>query len=317
MLNRRHLRIKALQSIFAWHNNEKSDITSSQKAMLKSIDDVYQMYISMLSLLVDVSEYTAVDAEERSNKHLPSEEDLNPNLKLLNNKFIYLVKQNTDYVAYVNKYQINWHSDPELVKSIFNKLKETAEYKAYLADSNEETIESSKEIVKFIFRKILLKDVNVLQSFEDNFINWPVDREAMQGMVAKTIKSFVYENPNENQLTPICQDWKEDSEFVKDLFTYTIKNEKKYQEMIAERTKNWESERIALMDTILMKMAICELMNFPSIPVKVTINEYLDLSKEYSTPKSNTFINGILDKILNDLKKSNHLKKTGRGLMED
>ncbi|SFG74566.1 transcription antitermination factor NusB [Pedobacter insulae] len=316
MLNRRHLRIKALQNIFAWQMTEKKDSVSSQKALMQSIDSVYEMYVRMLALIVDVTEYTANDAVERANKHLPTAEDLSPNQKLLHNKFAVVLKQNPEYSALVNKYQINWHSDPELVKSIFIKLKDTKEYAAYLAEE-EETLESSKEIIKFIFRKVLLKNLNIIQAFEDKFINWPVDSEVMKGMIAKTLKNFTQEDPFKNKLTPISADWDEDSRFVKDLFAYTIKNDNAYQELIAERTKNWESERIALMDTILMKMAICELMNFPSIPVKVTINEYLELSKDYSTPKSNSFINGILDKILNDLKRTNSIKKLGRGLIED
>lgn len=316
MLNRRHLRIKALQNIYAWHMTEKKDSVSSQKTLMESIDNVYEMYIRMLALLVDVTEYTAIDAIERANKHLPTAEDLNPNQKLFHNKFIEILKKNPEYTALVNKYQVNWHADPELVKSIFIKLKETKEYEAYLAEEVE-TLDSSKEIIKFIFRKILLKNLNIVQAFEDKFINWPVDREVMQGMIAKTLKNFTFEDPFKNKLTPISADWTEDSRFVKDLFAYTLKNDGAYQELIAERTKNWESERIALMDTILMKMAICEMMNFPSIPVKVTINEYLELSKDYSTPKSNSFINGILDKILNDLKRSNSIKKIGRGLIEE
>ena len=316
MLNRRHLRIKALQNVFAWQMTETKDTLSSQKALMKSIDSVYEMYINMLALLVDVTEYTAIDAIERANKLLPTSEDLNPNQKLLNNKFILVLKQNPDFIAFINKYKVNWSADPDLVKSVFIKLKESKEYEAYLADENE-TLESSKEIIKFIFRKILLKNPNVVQIFEENFINWAVDREVMQGMIAKTIKGFVSEDPFANKLTPISQDWEEDSKFVKDLFIHTLKNDEHYQSLIAERTKNWESDRIALMDTILMKMAICELMNFPSIPVKVTINEYLDLAKDFSTPKSNSFINGILDKILGDLKRTNSIKKLGRGLIEE
>lgn len=284
---------------------------------MKSIDDVNEMYIRMLALIVDVTEYTETDAIERANKHIRTQEDLNPNKKLLFNKFACVLKENPAYVAAVNKYQVNWFSDPDLVKSVFNKLKESKEYEAYLSDDKDETLENSKEIIKFIFRKVLLKNANVLQAFEDKFINWQVDREVMQGMVAKTLKNFESEDAFKNELTPISADWPEDSVFVKDLFAYTLKNDDKYQELIAERTKNWESERIALMDTILMKMAICELMNFPSIPVKVTINEYLDLSKDYSTPKSNSFINGILDKILNDLKRTSSIKKTGRGLIDE
>jgi N utilization substance protein B len=316
MLNRRHLRIKALQNIFAWHMTDKKDLISSKKSLMKSIDDVYEMYIRMLALLSEITEYTAIDAIERANKHFPTAEDLNPNQKLLHNKFIVLLQKNPEFKASVNKYQVNWNADPEFLKTIYNKLKASPEYIAYLNDEND-GLEESKEIIKFIFRKIILKSLNIIQSFEDKFINWSVDKEVMQGMVAKTLKNFTSEDPFKNKLTPISADWEEDSKFVEDLFVYTLKNNVQYQEMIAERTKNWESERIALMDTILMKMAICEMLNFPSIPVKVTINEYLDLSKDYSTPKSNSFINGILDKILSDLKRTNSINKVGRGLIEE
>ncbi|MBB5436873.1 N utilization substance protein B [Pedobacter sp. AK017] len=295
---------------------DKKDLASSKKALMQSIDNVYEMYIWMLSLLVEVTEYTGIDATERANKHLPTAEDLNPNLKLLNNKFAVTLKKNPDFSAAVHKYKINWMADPEFVKAIFNTLKVTPEYATYLADENND-LEESKTIIKFIFRKVILKSHNIIQAFEDRFINWSVDKEVMQGMVAKTIKNFTSEDPFKNKLTPISQDWAEDSKFVEDLFVHTLKSDKEYQGLIAERTKNWESERIALMDTILMKMAICELMNFPSIPVKVTINEYLDLSKDYSTPKSNSFINGILDKILGDLKRTNSIHKIGRGLIEE
>ncbi|MES2827998.1 MAG: transcription antitermination factor NusB [Bacteroidota bacterium] len=295
---------------------DKRDLASAKKALLQSIDNVYEMYIWMLSLLVEVTDYTGIDAAERANKHLPTKEDLNPNLKLLNNKFAVVLKENPEFISSVNKYKINWMSDPEFVKTVFNTLKVTPEYLTYLAE-DDNSLEGSKTIIKFIFRKIILKSHNIIQVFEDKFINWSVDKEVMQGMVAKTIKNFISDDPFVNKLTPISQDWDEDKKFVEDLFLYTLKNDKDYQTYIAERTKNWESERIALMDTILMKMAICELLNFPSIPVKVTINEYLDLSKDYSTPKSNSFINGILDKIMGDLKRNNSIKKLGRGLIEE
>ncbi|MEJ2879889.1 transcription antitermination factor NusB [Pedobacter sp. GR22-6] len=295
---------------------DKRELASAKKALMLSIDNVYEMYIWMLSLLVEVTEYTSIDAIERANKHLPTAEDLNPNMKLLNNKFTVTLKANPDFNAAVHKYKINWMADPEFVKAIFNTLKVTPEYAAYLADEDN-SLEESKTIIKYIFRKVILKSHNIIQAFEDKFINWSVDKEVMQGMVAKTLKNFTSEDPFANKLTPISQDWEEDSKFVEDLFAYTLRNDKDYQALIADRTKNWESERIALMDTILMKMAICELLNFPSIPVKVTINEYLDLSKDYSTPKSNSFINGILDKIMGDLKRTNSITKIGRGLIEE
>jgi len=295
---------------------DKKDIKGDLKTLMQSIDSVYEMYIWMLSLLVEVTEFTANDAAERANKHIKTAEDLNPNLKLLHNKFSLLLQQNPEYIAAIKKYKVDWGFDPEIRKTVYNSLKSSKEYADYLADENE-SLESSKDIIKYIFRKILLKNQAILQVFEEKFINWQVDHEVMKGMVAKTLKNFTNEDPFKNKLTEISADWIEDSKFVQDLFVYTLQNDAKYQEMIADRTKNWESERIALMDTILMKMAICELLNFPSIPVKVTINEYLELSKDYSTPKSNSFINGILDKILGDLKKTNTIKKLGRGLIED
>ncbi|WP_175634007.1 transcription antitermination factor NusB [Pedobacter ghigonis] len=316
MLNRRHLRIKALQNIFAWHMADKKDIKGDLKTLMQSIDSVYEMYIWMLSLMVEVTEFTANDAAERQNKFIKTAEDINPNMKLLHNKFSVLLQQNPDYVAAVKKYKVDWGFDPEIRKTVYNALKASKEYADYLADPNE-SLESSKDIIKYIFRKIILKSQAIIQVFEEKFINWQVDHEVMKGMVAKTLKNFTSDDPFKNKLTEISADWVEDSKFVQDLFVHTLQNDAKYQDMIADRTKNWESERIALMDTILMKMAICELLNFPSIPVKVTINEYLELSKDYSTPKSNSFINGILDKILGDLKKNNTIKKIGRGLIED
>ncbi|WP_184466842.1 transcription antitermination factor NusB [Pedobacter sp. AK013] len=316
MLNRRHLRIKALQNIFAWHMADKKDIKGDLKTLMQSIDSVYEMYIWMLSLMVEVTEFTANDAAERANKFIKTAEDINPNMKLLHNKFSVLLQQNPEYVSAIKKYKVDWGFDPEIRKTVYNSLKASKEYADYLADPNE-SLESSKDIIKYIFRKIILKNQAILQVFEEKFINWQVDHEVMKGMVAKTLKNFTSEDPFKNKLTEISADWIEDSKFVQDLFVHTLQNDAKYQEMIADRTKNWESERIALMDTILMKMAICELLNFPSIPVKVTINEYLELSKDYSTPKSNSFINGILDKILGDLKKNNTIKKIGRGLIED
>jgi len=316
MLNRRHLRIKALQNIFAWHMADKKDIKGDLKTLMQSIDSVYEMYIWMLSLMVEVTEFTANDAAERANKFIKTAEDINPNMKLLHNKFSVLMQQNPEYVSAVKKYKVDWGFDPEIRKTVYNSLKASKEYADYLVDPNE-SLESSKDIIKYNFRKIILKNQAILQVFEEKFINWQVDHEVMKGMVAKTLKNFTSEDPFKNKLTEISADWVEDSKFVQDLFVHTLQNDAKYQEMIADRTKNWESERIALMDTILMKMAICELLNFPSIPVKVTINEYLELSKDYSTPKSNSFINGILDKILGDLKKNNTIKKIGRGLIED
>ena len=316
MLNRRHLRVKVLQALYAYHQSDNKEIKQYEKSMLQSVDMVYEMYIWMLSLISEVVEYAATDAEERKHKHLPTAEDLNPQLKLLENRFIASLKKNDEYLAALKKYKISWTFEPELAKSLFTILKNSPEYAEYL-QKTDDTLQTDKDIIKFIFKKVILKSLLAEQVFEDKFIFWPVDRDVLQALIAKTFKNFSNDDYKLNKLAEVTGNWAEDKEFIIDLFQQSIRYDEKYQEMISKKTQNWEPERIAMMDTLLMKMAIAEFINFTSIPVKVTINEYLEISKEFSTPKSNSFINGILDKILYELKADNIIKKTGRGLIED
>jgi N utilization substance protein B len=314
MLNRRHLRVKALQVLYSYQQSQVKEILPYEKALLQSVDKVYEMYIWLLSLLIEVADYSIIDAEERANKFLPSEEDLNASVKIQNNLFITSLSQNPEYLAAVKKYKISWDFDPEVRKSIFISLKASEEYKTFLG-LTDHTIQKDKDIIKFIFKKLILKSPGIEQIFEEKFINWSVDKDVLQALVAKTFKNFSSVNPEENKLAEICPNWDEDKPFLIDLLKKVISFEKEYQELIAQKTKNWDSERIALMDTLLMRMAITELIHFSTIPIKVTMNEYIEISKEFSTPKSNSFINGILDKILADLKSAGKLRKTGKGLL--
>jgi N utilization substance protein B len=315
MLNRRHLRVKVLQSLYAYYQSEKKDIRLHEKALIQSVESVHEMYIWMLSLINDVVGYAEIDAVGRANKHLPTEADLTPNLKLMNNTFIKSLDNNKEFLVAVKKYKVAWDFDPELTKSLFTTLKNSTDYAAYL-EKTDDSVHSDKDIIKFIFKKVILKSSLAEQVFEDRFIYWPVDRDVLQALIAKTFKNFAYEDPTKNKLAETVVNWVEDREYIIDLFNLTIRYDKEFQEMITAKTQNWEPERIAMMDTLLMKMALAEFMYFHSIPVKVTINEYLEISKEFSTPKSNSFINGILDKILAELKAENKLKKAGRGLVE-
>jgi len=262
-----------------------------------------------------VAQYSDVDATALANKYLPTADDLKPNLKILGNTFITSLNKNKEYLAAAKKYKIAWDFDPELTKSLFATLKTSADYKAYL-EKTDDTVHSDKDIIKHIFKKVILKSLLAEQVFEDKFIYWPVDRDVLQAMIAKTFKNFAYEEPEKNKLAEVVVNWEEDQDFITKLFQYSIRYDDDFQVMIGNKTQNWEPERIAMMDTLLMKMALAEFMYFPSIPVKVTINEYLEISKEFSTPKSNSFINGILDKILAELKSEGKVKKTGRGLIE-
>lgn len=313
MLNRRHLRVKVMQTLYAFSLSENKQVKDFEKALLNSVDEVHQMYIWALNLLDEVAEYVLIDAEGRANKFLPTEKDKIYTTKLNSNSFIESLRQNRAYLENVKKYKVSWLFDPEIVRSIFAQLKGTPEYMAYL-QQEDRSIAAEKDIIKFIFKKIILKSPEIEQAFETKFINWPVDKEVLQAMVAKTFKNFSSENPAENRLADLTPNWEEDREFIVELLKLTIRNRDEYQQLISVKTKNWEADRIALLDTLLMQMAICELMNFSTIPVKVTINEYIELSKAFSTAKSNTFINGILDKILTELTQQGRIQKLGRGL---
>ncbi len=302
-----------MQVLYAYQQAETKNTTLFEKNLLANIDKVFEMYISILALIVDVTKYAEIDAIERSNKHLPTHEDLNANLKVLDNLFIKSLLNNTQYLAAIKKYKTSWSFDPELEKSLFMTLKASDEYKVYL-ENPEQDLHSDKDLIKFIFKKVILKSTLAQQALEDLHINWQVDQDVLQAMIAKTLKNFST-TESENQLAQISANWMEDKEFVLDLFQKTIANDAVFHQLISDKTKNWEADRIAMMDVILMKMSLSEMLYFTSIPVKVTINEYLEIAKEFSTPKSNSFINGILDKILEDLQKQNKIKKFGRGLL--
>jgi N utilization substance protein B len=302
-----------MQTLYAYSLSEDKQVKDFEKALLKSVEEVNEMYIWTLNLFDEVAEYVVLDAESRAAKFLPTEKDKVLTTKLNTNTFIESLRQNRTYLELVKKYKVSWGFDPEIVRSIFAELKDSEAYLSYLHEEDR-SIAVEKDIIKHIFKKIVLKKTEIEHSFEERFINWPVDKEVLQALIAKTFKNFSSENPAMNKLADLTPNWDEDREFILELLKTTIRHADEYQALIAEKTKNWESDRIALMDTLLMRMAISELINFPSIPVKVTINEYIELSKLFSTMKSNTFINGILDKILADLTKQGRIRKSGRGL---
>lgn len=314
MLNRRQLRVKVLQTLYAYEQADIKEVKPFEKALIKDIDSVNEMYFYSLALLIQVADYSLIDAEDRANKHLPSAEDLNAPTKLSDNIFIKALRNNPQYLAGLKQHKISWSTEPLIDKTIFALLKSSAEYSEYIKAA-EHTIHSDKEIVKYIFRKILLKTPEIEELFEAKFINWPVDKEVLKGMMAKTFKNFTDEDPKANKLAELLQNDKEDREFVIDLFNKSIAYTEEAMALIGNKTTNWDAERIALMDVLLMRMAITELIHFSSIPVKVSINEYIEISKEFSTPKSNTFINGVLDKILDKLKAEKKIQKFGRGLI--
>ncbi|TAE35423.1 MAG: transcription antitermination protein NusB [Sphingobacteriales bacterium] len=311
MLNRRQLRVKVFQSLYAYQLAENKDVSKHQKTLNTAVEQVFAMYIGLLDLIVAVINYADTDATEGLNKYIPSDADLNPNLKILNNLFVDALLKNEAYLQAVKKHKPQLSADVELVKSLFASLKIADDYNKYVSISTH-TLTTDKDIVKFIFKKIILKSPLAIQAFEDDFISWTIDLEVLKAMFAKTLKNF--SEGGSYALAQISADWAEDKAFITDLLYKTVSNDSVFQAFIANKTKNWDAERIALSDIIIMKMALSEFMFFASIPIKVSMNEYLDIAKEYSTPKSNAFINGILDKILADLTVENKIRKFGRGL---
>lgn len=304
-----------MQILYAYSLSEDKNIVSFEKNLLKNVNEVDEMYIWTLNLLDEVAEHVLINVEGIANKWIQTDKDKTySSTKLNTNTFIDSLRQNRTYLEKVKKFDVDWNYDPEIVRSIFAQLKESEVYLEYL-QLEDRSIAAEKDIIKYIFKKIILKSANVEQALEERFINWQVDKEVLQAMIAKTFKNFSSEVPGKNNLAELTPSWIEDRDFILDLLQFTIKFSKEYQSLISAKTKNWESDRIALIDNLLMQMAITELINFPTIPVKVTINEYIELSKAFSTAKSSTFINGILDKILSDLNAQKRIKKEGRGLI--
>lgn len=314
MLNRRNLRVKVLETLYAYSVSDDKEIKKFEKQLLKNVELVDQMYIWTLNLLDEAAGYVTIDAESRANKFIPDERDKIYTTKLDSNTFIESLRRNKTYLERVKRYKVDWSFDPEIVRVIFSKLKDTEEYLDYLKNEDR-SIDSEKNIIRYIFRQIILKTPEIDQSFEALFLHWITDKEVLKAMVAKTFKNFSSENPSENRLVEITPNWEEDRYFVIQLLQQTIRYEHEYQNLISENAKNWDSDRLALMDTLIMRMALVEFEHFSEIPIKVTLNEYIDLAKQYSTHKSGVFVNGILNKILVDFKEQGRVNKHGRGLI--
>jgi transcription antitermination protein NusB len=304
-----------MQALYAFLQADNSDLPKAEKQLHASIDKVYELYIFILSLLPELADFAAKSQEEAKQKRLPTKEDLNPNTKFADNKLSAAMAANLAFQRAINTYKISWSNEQELVKKIFLEVKSSELYANYMSLGESNFIQDRDFMAKVV--KTILEDFEPLNYFfEEKSIIWTDDFDLAFSMAIKTIRAIQEAKPEESFLLPLYKDEPDDKNFMLDLFRKTILNNEKYEKLIGEKTQNWEVERIALMDVLLMKMAITEILNFSNIPTKVSLNEYIELSKNYSTPKSQIFVNGILDKLLADFKNSGELKKTGRGLME-
>jgi transcription antitermination protein NusB len=319
MLSRRLLRIKVLQALYAHFVSENDRIDNGERQLFVSIEKLFDLFVYQFSLLVEVVDFARQRMEEAKTKFLPTPEELNPNPRFTDNRFIAQLTHNRDYRRQVDLLKINWSEEDDLIRKLNNQIRESEDYAKFL--EQDDSYEADKDILIKIFHNIICQSEVLKSIYEEKCIYWADDFDTITVQVQKTIKETP-EGWDEFELLPRfiendkVTDKNEDREFVSALYRKTILNSSVYDEIITRKADNWDFERIALMDIILLKMAIAELLEFPSIPVKVTLNEYIELSKNFSTPKSKVFINGILDNLINEFKASKRIQKTGRGLME-
>ncbi len=285
---------------------------------MASITKVNELIIHQLSFLIELRDFAAKRTEENKKKFFPTDEDLNPRFNFIENKVLEKIEDNRDFRKQHDKLKINWSEEQEMVRKAYRLLRDAKFYQKYL-DLAEPSYEQDAEVLERIIKKVLI-DFELLEYYyESKSVFWAFDSYLTANfLLIKVIHSFG-SGENEYKMLPTVLrevEGDDDRKFMLDLFRMTILHSSEYEEMIDEKAKNWELERIALMDTLLIKMALAELLEFPSIPVKVSLNEYIDISKYYSSAKSKVFINGILDKLIMDLKEKKMIKKTGRGLME-
>jgi len=313
MISRRLLRIKVLQVLYAYYTAEHKDLRISEKELHFSINKSYELYNYLLLLIRDIIIYARSRMEIAANKRIPTFEDLNPNLRFVNNRLVAQLADNNQLNQYLGKNHISWVKYPELIKELYGLILDSPEYSEFMALTDGGYAEDKKFVSK-IYSDIILPNESFSQVLEEQSIYWNDDLEYVISMVLKTVKKFAESDGPDKELLELYKN-KEDRDFVIELFRKTVIKRKDCLELIDSTASNWDLERIAFMDILIMQLAITELLEFPSIPTKVTLNEYLDISKFYSTEKSNNFINGVLDKIMAHLKENDSIRKTGRGLI--
>lgn len=317
MLNRRQLRIKVLQVLYAHYQSGNDDLYKTKKHLLKSIDQMYDLYLYLLLTFPELKMRAEKRIEENKKKILPTEEDLNPNPKFIENRIIKVIENQPTLRSEAENRKVNWRGDEkqELFRKMFHAIRESETFFEFM-NNEENSFEDDKEFMIQLFKNEIANFPGLYDFFEEKSVDWLDDIDLMCSMVIKTIKKFKEGEDVENQILPLYKPDDDEKEFIEQLLFASVKNEKEHLALIDELTQNWELERIAKIDVLLMQMAIAELQEFKTIPEKVTLNEYIEISKFYSTPKSGVFINGVLDKAIARLKKEGKIKKVGRGLIK-
>jgi N utilization substance protein B len=265
------------------------------------------MYNYLLLLMVEIKRQAEKKLNAAKSKLLPTAEELYPNRKFVDNRFIAQLEINTQLLQFAETQKKTWDNEPEFIKGLCEKIMDSDIYKEYMA-AETSSYEEDREVWRKIYKKIIFNNADLDQVLEDQSLYWNDDKEIVDTFVLKTIKRFDEKNGSKQELLPEFKD-EDDKDFARRLFRRTILNADYYRHLISENTRNWDLDRVAFMDVIIMQIALAELLSFPNIPISVSLNEYVEIAKLYSTPKSGAFINGTLDGIVKILQKDNKLTK--------
>lgn len=313
MISRRILRIKILQLLYAFFQSDEGSVSKSEKELFFSIQKTYDLYHYLLLLILDITDYANSRIEIARQKRIPTREDLNPNTKFVDNLVINQLRTNRQLNQYLSHTKMSWVNHPELIKKLHNRIRMAPFFKEYM-EQPERSYDEDKKVIMEIFNSEIINAEALYQTLEEQSIYWNDEVEFVVSMISKTLKGFRLSDAENAELMPLFKN-EDDREYARDLFRKAIVHKEEYRKLVESFTENWDVERIAYMDFLILEAAITEAVEFPSIPTRVTINEYLEIAKFYSTEKSSMFINGLLDKIFRHLKEEKKIVKTGRGLI--
>ena len=313
MISRRHIRLKVMQSLYSYFSNPNNEMAISEKEMLKDIRSIAELHIIIISFILEIHKYAIYFMEDNKSKYRPSSEDLNPNTKFVNNKIISVFKEDEILMKKVSRLSGIWSKgDLDIVRKVFVEMLKSEQYKNYL-NSKKDNFSEDKKFIQLMLNEYILDNDIFHHILQERSIFWTDDLPFVAMFLKGQINNLKQEDTNAF-ITDVFKN-SDDKKFTIDLFRKTIKNAEEFEKLIESKVKNWELERIAKMDLLLIKMALTEVLYFTEMPIKVSFNEYIEISKYYSTKNSKVFINGILDKIVSQFKRDGKIKKTGRGLV--
>ena len=301
MINRTLIRLKIVQLIYSFYQNGGKAIKTAEKELMFSLSKAYDLYNYLLLLLVELTKYESeqIEQQEELNKIAHKEEAVSH--RFVNNRFVKQLADNKQLLEYVDSQKRTWLNDADYLKKLLADIKASGTYADYMVNEVDD-YSTDREFWRKIYKSIIMKDDRLSEVLEDKSLYWNDDREIVDTFVLKTIKRFEEENKENQELLPEYKD-EEDREFAVKLFRTTILNDEDHRRLIAQCVKNWEFDRLAFMDVVIMQIAIAEILGFVQIPTVVSINEYVDIAKYYSTPKSAAYVNGILDAVVKRLKR--------------